>query len=121
VKGRKGKSMPIEVGIIKDAILGKDYSLAFSFVSKKEIQKYNKMYRKKNKPTDVLSFSYSKKEGEILICKDIAKAKAKDFGMTAEKYLVFLFIHASLHLKGMLHGSTMEKQEAKWLKKFLSA
>lgn len=110
-----------EVSKMKDAILGKDYSLSFSFVSKKEIQKYNQMYRKKNKPTDVLSFSYGKKEGEILICKEIAKEKSKDFGMTPSKYLIFIFIHASLHLKGMLHGDRMEEQEAKWLKKFQSA
>lgn len=113
--------MPKQVAIIKDAILGKEYSLAFSFVSKKEIQKYNKIYRKKDKSTDVLSFSYGKKEGEILICKDIAKQKSKDFGKTPDEYLTFLFIHAMLHLKGMLHGSRMEEQEAKWLKKFQSA
>ena len=110
--------MPKEVARIKDAILGKDYSLAFSFVSKKEIQKYNRMYRKKDKPTDVLSFSYGKKDGEILVCKEIADLKSKDFGKTKKEYLTFIFIHASLHLKGMLHGDRMEKQEVKWLKKF---
>lgn len=103
---------------IKDAILGKRYELSFSFVGPKEIQKYNKIYRGKDKPTDVLSFSFSKTEGEILICKEIARQKSKQFGMTEGKYCVFIFIHAMLHLKGMLHGSRMELQEAKWLKKF---
>ncbi len=103
---------------MKKEVLGEKYSLSFSFVSKSEIQKYNNMYRKKDAPTDVLSFTYSKDEGEILICKDIAKLKSKYFGKTPDKYLNFIFIHAMLHLKGMLHGSRMEEQEAKWLKKF---
>ncbi len=103
---------------MKEEVLGEKYSLSFSFVSKKEIQKYNRIYREKDAPTDVLSFSYTKYEGEILICKDIASKKSKDFGQTREKYLYFIFIHAMLHLKGMLHGSRMESEEAKWLKKF---
>ncbi len=103
---------------MKKEVLGREYALSFSFVSKSEIQKYNRTYRDKDTPTDVLSFTYAKNEGEILICKEIASQKSKDFGMTKEKYLYFIFIHAMLHLKGMLHGSRMESEEAKWLKKF---
>lgn len=103
---------------IKAEILGRDYDLSFAFISKDEIHKLNKKYRKKDKPTDILSFPLSKTSGEILICKEIAKLKSKDFGLKNADYLPFLFIHGCLHLKGLDHGEEMEKLEQKYFKKF---
>jgi probable rRNA maturation factor len=96
---------------IKNDILGKQYKLSFAFISKNKIRELNKTYRKKNEPTDVLSFPLDKDDGEILICKAIAKIKATKFGMTFGKYLLFLVIHALLHLKGLHHGDKMERYE----------
>ena len=106
---------------MKDAILGKSYDLSVAFVTKKEIQKLNRIYRKIDKPTDVLSFSLGKTEGEILICEEVARKNAAAFLRAYPGYLRFLFIHAMLHLKGMRHGSRMEAKEAQWLKKFRQA
>ncbi len=103
---------------VKEEILGKRYELSFSFVSKEEIYKLNKKYRKKDKPTDVLSFSLSKTSGEILICKEVAKLKSKDFGLKPADYLLFLIIHGCLHLKGLDHGPVMEKLEKKYFQLF---
>jgi probable rRNA maturation factor len=103
---------------IKERILGPKYELSFSFVTPDKIKKLNNQYRNKNKPTDVLAFPLSKAEGEIVICKKEAAKKAKLFSRPASKYTTFLFIHACLHLKGMLHGSKMEKEEAKYEKLF---
>ncbi len=103
---------------IKDEILGKAYELSFAFVSKSKIQELNNKYRKKNAPTDVLSFPLSKDAGEILICKEIANTKTSDFGMTKSEFLLFITIHGILHLKGFEHGEKMEKLERKYLKKY---
>lgn len=111
---------------LKTEILGKAYELSFAFVNKEEITKLNKKYRKKDEPTDVLSFSLSKPinktgksgAGEILICKEIAKIKSKDFGLSPADYLTFITIHGMLHLKGLDHGEEMEKLEQKYFKKF---
>lgn len=103
---------------IKNSILGKPYELSFSFVSKNRIHELNKAYRSKDEPTDVLSFSLDDGSGEILICKDIANKKAKDFKKTKEEYLLFLLIHGMLHLKGFKHGEKMEKLEKKYFEKF---
>ena len=111
---------------IKNDILGKDYDLSLAFVSEGESRKINKTYRNKNKPTNVLSFAFSKKEGEILICKDMVRKEAKDknknFGKNYRELLGFLVIHGMLHLKGMKHGKKMEKEERKYLSrtKFLN-
>lgn len=99
--------------------MGKRYELSFSFINKAEIHKLNKKYRKKDKPTDILSFPLSKTSGEILICKEIAKLKSKDFGLKSADYLLFLFIHGCLHLKGLDHGEEMEKLEQKYFRKFV--
>jgi probable rRNA maturation factor len=103
---------------IKEAVLGKDYDLSWAFVSPQEIQRLNLMYRNMNVPTDILSFPLSKKEGEIYICLSEARKEAKKFDRSYENFLLFLFIHGLVHLKGYDHGSTMERIEAKFRKEF---
>ena len=103
-----------EIEDIKNDILGKQYKLSFAFISKNKIKSLNKKYRKKNEPTDILSISLSSGQGgngEILICKEIAKAKAPKFDMSFDEYLLFLVIHGSLHLKGLRHGVKMKQYE----------
>src|SRR3989344_3238504 len=96
---------------MKEDILGKRYELSFAFIDKKRVRFLNKTYRKKDEPTDVLSFPLDKDKGEILICPDIAKEKAVKFNLTYGNYLLFLVIHALLHLKGLEHGDKMERYE----------
>jgi rRNA maturation RNase YbeY len=109
----KGRLPSLPFVQIKDTVLGKKYVLNLVFVGKKTSQKLNNTYRQINKPTDILSFSLSKKEGEIFINPDKARKKAKEFGRKYDNYLAFLFIHGLYHLKGLDHGEKMEKAEAK--------
>ena len=119
VKKLVKKDLPrINFSDIKNKILGKKYELSLVFVGKTKIQELNKNYRNKNEPTDILSFQISKNEGEVFINPDMARKKSKDFNQSYKKYLVYLVIHGLLHLKGMEHGSRMEKAEIKFLKKF---
>jgi len=103
---------------IKDAVLGKKYILSVVFIGDKKSQNLNQTYRQKNYPTDILSFSINKNEGEIFINPSVAKKKSKEFERSEENFLNFLFIHGLVHLKGMDHGSIMEKEEEKFRKKF---
>jgi len=82
------------------------------------MQKLNKNYRNKNKPTNILSFPLSKNEGEILICPEVVKTELKKFNRTFAELLGFLVIHGALHLKGMTHSSTMEEVEKKYDQKY---
>ena len=103
---------------IKNDILGKEYSLSIALISAKKSQEINKQYRKKDKPTNILSFVFNKNEGEILLCPAVIKKETKNFGRTYKELLGFLVIHGMLHLKGMKHSSTMEKEEKKYDKKY---
>ncbi|MFA6273833.1 MAG: rRNA maturation RNase YbeY [Candidatus Paceibacterota bacterium] len=108
----------MDFNLIKNDILGEDYDLSLAFISAKKSREINKTYRKKNKPTNVLSFPLSKTEGEILICKEVAKKEASKFDKTLDQFIGFLVIHGLLHLKGMQHGSIMEKAEKKYDQKY---
>jgi len=89
---------------LKDKVLGKKYELSLVFVGNSLSKKLNAIYRGKDKPTNVLSFPISKSSGEIFI--DLS---------FKEHSVIFLFIHGILHLKGMQHGATMEREEKKLL------
>lgn len=108
----------IPFSLLKNEILGKNYSLSVAFVQEKESQAINKKYRQKNKPTNILSFNLSKTEGEIILCPTVIKKEAKNFSKTFPQFLGFLVIHGMLHLKGMEHSSTMEQVEEKYDQKY---
>lgn len=103
---------------MKEAILGKKYELSFAFVTEKEIRRLNRVYRNKDKVTDILSFPLSEESGEILICKKKAIEKSSLYKRESQNFLYFLFIHGLLHLKGMAHGTIMEREEVKFRKQF---
>ena len=114
----KEKIPPLPLISLKNKILGKNYVLSIAFIDKKKSKELNRIYRKTNKPTNILSFPLSKKEGVILICPSLVKTEIKKFGRTFPKLLGFLVIHGMLHLKGMKHSSTMEEAEEKHDKKY---
>jgi probable rRNA maturation factor len=77
------------------------------------IQELNLEHRKKNKPTDVLSFPmdapfteqsiFGMPLGSIVISADFVKEKANELGHTLQDELSLLFIHGLLHLLGFDH------------------
>ena len=114
----KGKIPSSSFFLIKEDILGKNYSLSLAYISKEEMRKINKTYRNKNKATNVLSFLLSKNSGEILICPVVVKTETKKFDRNFAQLLGFLVIHGMLHLKGMEHSSRMEIAEKKYDQKY---
>lgn len=99
---------------IRDAVLGKKFELSVAFVGSKKSKELNNTFRNKNKPTNILSFEHSKTSGELILHWDTIKKDAPKFNMKPTDFLIFLVIHGCLHLKGMEHGSTMEKYEKKY-------
>src|SRR5215813_12252024 len=87
-------------------------SLAIAFVTDLEIARLNKTYRRKSRPTDVLSFpapqpSKQKKRnrfiGDIAIAPAVARRYAKKNGRTLENEICILILHGILHLLGYDH------------------
>ncbi len=114
----KGTLPSVPFAKIKDATMGKGYSLSLVFIGERRSKKLNGSYRGKDKPTNVLSFTLDKKNGEIFITPAVVKRQTKKFGRNFQNLITFLFIHGLMHLKGMDHGSTMDRAEAVLRKKF---
>ena len=107
----RGKTPRIPFAKIKDTILGSDYDLSLALVTPKEAREVTQKTKKKDKPSNVLSFPLSKKSGEILICPATARAQAPQYGYSTTTFVARLFIHGCCHLDGYRHSATMEKKE----------
>lgn len=98
--------------------LSLDYEVSITFVDKDEIHKLNKEFRNVDRPTDVLSFPMDENFfiegvdtmlGDIVICMDVAKDQAKDFGHSLDREIMYLTAHSMLHLLGYDHLEEDEK------------
>lgn len=97
------------------------------FTDIKTIHRLNFEYRKIDRPTDVLSFSYNDSKsvydiifnskfkskdkiciGEIYICPDIAKKNANDLNTSIDSELKLLVVHGCLHLCGYDHKQDIQ-------------
>ena len=103
--------------IICDALGCKNYELSIVITDDSEIHALNRTWRKKDKPTDVLSFpqaessdkialSHSRRLllGDVVISRDTAARQAESFGHAYEHELQRLLIHGVLHLLGYEHA-----------------
>ena len=88
------------------------------FVSKEEIQRINREFRKIDRVTDVISFALcddkdivqTNELGDIFICLDKAFEQAKEYGHSVSREVAFLAVHGYLHLCGYDH-MTKEEEE----------
>jgi len=104
-------------------------NLSLAFVEKKEIKNLNKKFRKKDKPTDVLSFElrptgYPEKYlGEIIICPEVVEENAIKYNSNFKNEMTKVFVHGILHLLGYDHEKSnkdeklMEEKQEKYLSK----
>lgn len=109
------------LGVAKKVLKGENRlneNLSVAFVVPEEIQKLNKKYRKKDKPTDVLSFGktsdFKEEFSEVIICPHIVKENTKESKATFKKELANVLIHGILHVLGYDH----ELSKAQELKMF---
>ncbi len=115
---KKGDLPSIPYHTIKDTLLGKKYSLTIIFCTPNESRTLNNQKRNKDYPTNILSFPLDETQGEIYISLSTARKDAGKFDMSYIEFLHLLIIHGCLHLKGHVHGSTMEEQEDIYCKQF---
>lgn len=104
-----------------------------SFVDKEKIRLLNREQRNVDKETDVLSFPTLNLKplvkinikdykddidqetkhlmlGDIIICEDVAKKNAQEYGHSYERELCYLIVHGFLHLIGYDHENEDDKK-----------
>lgn len=117
--------------VLKSEGFDKDAEVSVSFVSNADIRSLNKMYRNKDRVTDVLSFPLSDDGkydinnetgmcllGDVVISLQTAMSQAELYGHSLEREVGFLTVHSMLHLLGYDHEKSpldetimKEKQE----------
>ena len=102
-------------------------SISVSFVDKAEIRRLNKEYRGVDKATDVLSFPAfesgaipAEEEleedeelalGDVVICEEVCRKQAEEYGHSEEREIIYLFVHSVFHLLGYDHETEDGKQD----------
>ncbi|CAL4043432.1 Endoribonuclease YbeY [Buchnera aphidicola (Tetraneura ulmi)] len=93
--------------------------ITIRIVDKPEIHNLNYLYRKKNKPTNILSFSYFNKNkknkscflGDLIACTEIIEEEAKIQKKSINSHWAHIIIHGGLHLLGFNHLKYNERKK----------
>lgn len=116
-----GKKIEKNIHKILDYVGYPQCDLGIWITTNRSIQKYNKKYRAKNKPTDILSFAYhaslkpgqaitiktldDANLGDLIISAEYVKHVATQFHIQFEQHLYTIIIHGICHLLGYTHES----------------
>jgi probable rRNA maturation factor len=99
--------------------------VSVTIVTKERIQEINSEYRQKDAVTDVISFAMEEMGedeteiiggeetrflGDIIICLDVAKEQAEEYGHSIEREMGFLAVHGFLHLLGYDHMNEADEK-----------
>ena len=90
------------------------YSLNILLCDNMRIKELNENYRRKEGPTDVLSFAYGLNEpviGDIVISVQRIEEQAKDYGNSFEQEFYDHLIHSLLHILGYDHETSEEDKK----------
>ena len=120
------------LGVAKKVLKGENkgtLNVSIAFVVPGEIHKLNKTYRKKDKPTDVLSFEkvsdFKDECAEVIICPAVVRENAKESKLSLKKELAKILIHGLLHTLGYDHelgekeAGEMEEKEKFYFEKLV--
>jgi probable rRNA maturation factor len=95
------------------AIGAKRKSLTVALADDRRMQALNKRDRRKDKPTNVLSYPSGEKKflGDVVLARQTVWREAKEQKKTPADHLVHLVVHGTLHLLGHDHETGDEDAE----------
>jgi len=95
--------------LIKEEV-GEKKQVSIAFVGSERIKELNRIYRKKDYVTDVLSFLFDENDfiGEIIVCPSKIKKDFQEKDFTKELFRVI--IHGALHLSGYSHSNPKQEE-----------
>jgi len=82
----------------------------------------NRAFRKRDYATNVLSFAYAERCGDIVLCHPVIAREARAQGKTLAAHYAHLVVHGVLHLHGLSHvhardAECMERAEVRILRR----
>jgi probable rRNA maturation factor len=90
------------------------------FVGEKRIQELSRIYKKKDKVVNVLSFPFNDVQGrpipemglgEVILCPAEIRKDAKKYGISYTKGMAWMLIHGILHLLGYTHRQMINREK----------
>ncbi len=91
--------------------------LVVRIVDEDESGELNQRYRRREGPTNVLSFPFEHPElldppllGDLLVCAPVVEREAREQGKPAEAHWAHMVIHGTLHLLGYDHEEADEAE-----------
>jgi probable rRNA maturation factor len=90
--------------------------LTIRIVGAREGRALNRRYRKRDYPTNVLSFPYDG-SGDIVLCHPVIAREAREQAKSVRAHYAHLVVHGVLHLRGYAHGKRMEQREIRLLRR----
>ena len=91
------------------------FDVALVIVGHQTSQTLNARYRKRDRPTNVLSFGYGLKDrdlGDVIVNGEWASDRAKTNGFSYETIIARLWVHGLLHLAGYDHERSFASERA---------
>ncbi|MGZ3723676.1 MAG: rRNA maturation RNase YbeY [Bdellovibrionales bacterium] len=87
--------------------------LVVVFVTSGEIRRLNRLYRRKDYSTDVLSFAPAEPSsvGELVLCLPIIRKQSVRTGLGERGELGYMIVHGVLHLLGYDHMKKSDEAE----------
>lgn len=97
-------------------------TIGIRFVATAEMRRLNRIHRKQDRPTDVLSFSAvegavfptggekEREAGDLVICPPYVTAEARRRSMNLGEEFVRMIVHGTLHLAGMDHATAKDEE-----------
>ena len=87
-----------------------------------EARKLNRAFRARDYATNVLSFAYSWRQGDVVLCHPVIRREARAQGKTLAAHYAHLVVHGVLHLHGLDHvrardARRMERAERRILRR----
>ena len=116
IKDKLSDYIPTNIKIEKWAKIAfnkdKDSLVIIKIANKNEIMGLNKIFFKKDKPTNILSFPNNSHVmtgefilGDIMVCPEIINEESNRYGIEKDKRWAHMIIHSMLHLQGYTHDS----------------
>ncbi|MCR4554963.1 MAG: rRNA maturation RNase YbeY [Succinivibrionaceae bacterium] len=119
-----------EIQHIVDTVIGRfmpEAEITIRIVTEEESHELDLTYRKKDRPTNVLSFPYEYPEGfpepemkllgDLVICKKVVEREAEEQHKDLKAHYTHMIVHGCLHLLGYDHITDEEAKEMESLEK----
>ena len=95
--------------------LAAEAEITVRIVNLEEGQALNRSYRKKDHPTNVLTFNYAQSPvvmADLVLCAPLVAQEAKEQGKTLAAHYAHLLVHGTLHAQGWDHETSLKDAHA---------